>query len=197
MRSCAAVLVLLAAAGPACLKADIITIDFEGFPDGTSLTTQYPGLTFSNATIITAGISLNEFEFPPHSGSNVAFDDGGPISIAFASPILSFGAYFTYSEPLTLAAFDSTSAQVATALSLFSSNLALSGDSGSSPNEFLQVSFASGISSVSITGDPLGGSFVMDDVTYTTTEAPVPEPSSIILFLTMAAGLFAARKRLV
>jgi hypothetical protein len=75
--------------------------------------------------------------------------------------------------------------------------LALSGDSGSSPNEFLQVSFASGISSVSITGDPLGGSFVMDDVTYTTTEAPVPEPSSIILFLTMAAGLFAARKRLV
>ena len=194
MRSCAAVLLLLAAAGPACLKADITTIDFEGFPDGTSLTTQYPGLTFSNATIITAGISLNEFEFPPHSGSNAAFDDDGPISIAFASPILSFGAYFTYSEPLTLAAFDSTSAQVATALSLFSSNLALSGDSGSSPNEFLQVSFASGISAVTITGDPAGGSFVMDDLTYVTPTTGVPEPGSIFLLLSATACLLACRK---
>jgi hypothetical protein len=196
-------LLLTAALLPASLLADITTIDFETFPDSTPIadstpiTTQFPGLTFTDATIITAGISLNEFEFPPHSGSNVAFDDGGLISIAFASPILSFGAYFTYSEPLTLAALDSTSVQVATALSLFSSNLALSGDSGSSPNEFLQVSFASGISAVTITGDPLGGSFVMDDVMYTTPEAAVPEPSSIILFLTCAAGLFAAHRKLV
>jgi hypothetical protein len=175
-------LLLLAAAGPACLKADIITIDFEGFPDGTSLSTQYPGLTFSNTTIITAGISLNEFEFPPYSGTNAALDDGGPIFIAFASPILSFGGYFTYAEPLTLAALDSTSTQVASATSAFSNNEALS---------------AGGVSSVTITGDPGGGSFVMDDVTYTTPEATVPEPGSIFLLLTGTAGLLAFRKRLL
>ena len=77
-------------------QAGIVTVDFETFPDGTpipdstSITTQFPGLIFTNTTVITAGISLNEFEFPPHSGTNVAFDDGGPISIDFASPISSF-----------------------------------------------------------------------------------------------------------
>ena len=192
MRSCAAVLLLLAAAGPACLKADIITIDFEGFPDGTIITTQFPGLTFTNTTVITAGISLNEFEFPPHSGSNVAFDDGGPMSILFDSPVLSFGGYFTYLEPLTLAAFDATSTQVGSAVSSYSSNLAISGDTGSSSNEFLAVNFASGISSITISSDPLGGSFVMDDATYTST---APEPSSIFLLLSGTAGLLAFRKR--
>jgi hypothetical protein len=48
-------------------EARATTIDFEGFPDSTIVTTQYPGLTFSNTIILTSGISLNEFEFPPHS----------------------------------------------------------------------------------------------------------------------------------
>ncbi|MBZ5726640.1 MAG: hypothetical protein LAP87_16770 [Acidobacteriia bacterium] len=164
----------------------IITLDFEGFPDSTSLTTQYPGLTFTDATVITAGISLNELEFPPHSGSNVAFDDGGPIFIQFSHPTDLFDGYFTYTVPLTILAFDASSTQVASAVSSFSSNLALSGDAGSSPNELLSVTFLGGISSVTISGDPAGGSFVMDDVTYTTA---VPEPRSsvgiclVILFL--------------
>jgi hypothetical protein len=196
-------LLLAAALLPASLLADITTIDFETFPDSTPIadstpiTTQFPGLSFFNTTVITAGITLNEFEFPPHSGSNVAFDDGGPIFISFDSPILSFSAYFTYAEPLTLAAFDSTSAQVASAFSLFSNNEALSGDTGSSPNEFLEVRFDSGISSVTIMGDPLGGSFVMDDVTYTTSQATVPEPNSLILLLTCIGGLLTLRKRLL
>ena len=33
---------------------------FESFPDSTILTTQYPGLTFSNAIILTAGITLHK-----------------------------------------------------------------------------------------------------------------------------------------
>jgi hypothetical protein len=178
-------LLLLAVAAllPVPLAADILT--FEGFSDSTSLTSQYPGLTFQSATVITAGISLNEFEFPPHSGINVVFDDGGPISILFASPIIGFSGYFTYGLPLTLNAFDSGSNQVGQALSLFSSNLALSGDTGSSPNEFLSLSFAAGISSVTITGDPAGGSFVLDDATFT----PVPEPNSLVLLLTMATTI--------
>jgi hypothetical protein len=66
--------------------------------------------------------------------------------------------------------------------------LALSGDPGSSPNEFLSVSFASSISSVTITGDPAGGSFVMDDATLATADTEsVPEPTTFSL---IAACLF-------
>lgn len=189
--------VLLTAAlvmGPPTVNANIIAVDFESFGDGTLITTQIPGLTFSNATVITAGISLNEFEFPPRSGTNVIFDDGGPITISFSAtlPVLSFSAYFTYLTPLTLMAFDLSNNPMALASSLFASNLALSGDPGSSPNELLQLGFNSGISKIVITGDNLGSSFTLDDLTVTT----VPEPSSIILLLTLAVGtLRLANKR--
>jgi len=157
--------------------------------DSTTLTTQFPGLIFSDATVISAGISLNEFELPPHSGTNVVFDDGGPMTISFASPVLSFGGYFTYEEPLTIDAFNASSTQVATATSLFSTNDALFGDPGSSPNEFIEASFASGISSVTITGDPAGTSFVLDDATYTTAApAAVPEPGTAFLLLIVIMG---------
>ena len=171
--------------GFAVVSARGDTIDFETFPDSTPITTQFPGLTFTNTTVLSAGIGLNELEFPPHSGTNVALDDGGPISIAFDNPISSFSGFFTYDELLTLAAFDALDDQVATATSLFSSNDALFGETGSSPNEFLQVSFAAGISSITIAGDPAGESFVMDDISFTSTAA---EPASLLLLVTGALG---------
>jgi hypothetical protein len=126
-----------------------ITIDFEGLADSTILSTQYAGLTFSNAIILTSGIGLNEFELPPFSGSNVASDNNGPISISFDDPVLSFGGYFTYYEPITLVAFDISNNQIKSATSQFNKNVACGdgppclGDPGSSPNEFLFVAFAS------------------------------------------------------
>jgi hypothetical protein len=178
------------------LLATPTVITFEGLPDGTVLTTQYPGITFSDAIILTAGISLDEFEFPPKSGNSVASDNGGPMGITFANPVTSFGGYFTYAEPLVLAAFDSTSKQVASVASLFSNNEALSGDLGSSPNEFLLVSFASGISSVKITGDPGGASFGLDDAAFTTGASAIPEPSCMRLGLAGGAVLlFIWRRR--
>jgi hypothetical protein len=180
---------------PSFLFAD--TIDFEGLPDSTQLTTQYAGLTFTNATVITAGISLNEFEFPPNSGVNVVFDDGGPITIDFSTAVSSVGAYFTYIEPLTLDGFDATDNLLASATSAFSSNDALYGDPGSSPNEFISISDAGGISSITITGDPAGDSFVMDDLTFTPiTTTSAPEPSSGLLLLTSAIVLMAFHRRI-
>src|ERR1035437_10469801 len=111
------ILAFLALAAPAILVAGPITIDFEGLPDSTILTNQYPGVTFSNAVILTAGISLDEFEFPPHSGTNVASDNGGPMTIMFGSPVTSLSGYFTYAEPLSLAGFDILSNPVGTATS--------------------------------------------------------------------------------
>jgi hypothetical protein len=170
-------------------------IDFESFNDGDILTSQIPGLTFTNTIVLSAGISLNEFEFPPYSGNNVASDNGGPITIDFASPITSFSGYFTYLEPLTIAAFDASNTEVTAAASAFSSNDALFGDPGSTPNEFLQVSFAAGIASVIIEADPNGGSFTMDDLTYASAApSTVPEPGTAILIL-IGAGILATLRR--
>jgi hypothetical protein len=185
---------LLTGLGAVPVVAGTVTLSFEGFPDSTVLTSQYAGVSFVNTVIFSAGISLNEFEFPPHSGVNVASDNGGPISISFASPILSFAGYFTYVEPLILRAFNAADVQVASAVSTFSTNDALFGDSGSSPNELLQVLFADCISRVTITGDPFGGSFAMDDATITMTTS-VPEPSSTLLLLASVATIAVSARR--
>jgi len=183
------------------LQAGTIVLNFEGFADSTFLTTQYPGLSFSNTQILTAGIGLNEFEFPPRSGVNVASDNGGPISILFATPATSFSGNLTYTVPLTLRAFNGLGTQVASATSKFASNLAClagppcSGASGSSPNELLQVSSAAGISKVTITGNPAGGSFALDDAGITTTVAAVPEPSTFAFGLTGFGLIALFRKR--
>lgn len=180
---------------PVTLYASVI--NFEGFPDSTILTTQYPGLNFANAIILTAGITLNEFEFPAHSGVNVASDNGGPMTIIFSPPVQSFSGFFTYSEMLTLRAFDTGSNQVATATSHFTNNEALSGVVGSIPNEILQVS-AAAISKVTITGDPAGGSFVLDDASLggpATTTIPVLSPPMLAAFALLLAGLGACAAR--
>jgi hypothetical protein len=190
-------LVVLLAVSAIPVWADTTVITFEGLGDGTVVTNQFSGVTFSNATVLTAGISLNELEFPPESGTNVVFDDGGPMSISFATPLTSFSGFFTYAEQLTLIGFDGFGNVVGTTFSAFDSNLALSGEPGSTPNELLQVSFAGGISSVMIEGDPGGGSFVLDDATLTTQSA-VPEPGSFFLLCAGSAclGLRALSKRI-
>ena len=180
--------------GLGAAKADTL-LDFEGFSDSTILTNEYLDVTFANAVILSSGISLNEFEFPPHSGTNVASDNNGPMSIGFSTPVTSFSGYFTYLEPLELDAFDASNNVVATVFSTFASNDALFGNPGSSPNEFLHVSYAGGISHVMVTGDLSGGSFTLDDATYSNGAPSVPESSSLALLSTGLAlvGYFRGR----
>lgn len=183
---------VLALALTPILWADTV-LTFEGFPDSTILTTQYPNVAFTNAIILTAGISLNEFEFPPHSGANVASDNGGAMSISFSTPVQSFAGYFTYAEQLTIDAYGAGNTLLASVTSPYSNNEALSGVPGSTPDQLLRVS-GSGIVRVSITGDPAGGSFVIDDATYGTA---VPEPASARLFgiVALCVGFFAFWRR--
>ncbi len=146
-------------------------MNFEDLADGTILFNQYPNLTLTNAIVLTAGIGLNEFEFPPHSGSNVVTDNGGPMSITFSGPVERFAGHFVYLKPLTLRGFDAQDREIARATSAFSKNLACPsgppcpGDIGSSPNELLQLSSGAGITRITITGDVGGSSFALDDVT--------------------------------
>jgi len=62
---------------PQLLLASSIVITFGSLTDSELLTTQFPALVFSNAIALTAGISLNEIDFPPHSAVSVVGDDGG------------------------------------------------------------------------------------------------------------------------
>lgn len=196
IRSCALrllVLALLLAGVSPALFGDIIPIDFEGLSDSTFITTQFPGVVFSNAITLTAGISLNEFDFPPRSGVNVASDSGGAITISFSSPSLDFLGYFTYAVPVTLQGFGASNNLLASVSSLFSTNTLSGGDPGSSPNELLEMTSALGFSKVVITGDPAGGSFTLDDVVITTGQvSSVPEPLSAVstaLSLLLLAGI--------
>jgi hypothetical protein len=175
---------------PGLVFGSPLLLDFEGFADGTFLTTQYPGVSFSNAQVLSAGVSLNEFEFPPHSGVNVVSDAGGPLSISFSTDVTDFGGFFTYGTHLLLAGFDRGNNKVASATSMFTNNEGLSGVPGSGPNEFIQLNFPNGISSVTITGDLSGGSFALDDVGFTPIAAnTVPEPTTG--FMVFSGGILA------
>lgn len=148
--------------------------DFENFDDGAAIT-QYANLVFANSTVIASGISLNELEFPPHSGSNVVFDDGGPMTITFNGTVSSFSGYFTHTARLTLTAFDAANNPVASKTTASVNNLGLSGDSGRTPNELVGISFAGGISKVVISAASGGNSFTLDDIDFnsTTNRPPV------------------------
>jgi hypothetical protein len=166
-------------------------ITFEGLDDLTPVTTQYQslGVSFQNATVLTAGVSLNELEFPPASGVNVAYDEGGPISLSFSAPISSFSARFTYAAPLEIRAFNSVGMLLGDVFSRFSSNLALSGELGSSPNELLGVSGLLGITLILIGALPEGASFTMDNVSFA-----VSEPAAVWLVAMGVLILSAWRK---
>jgi hypothetical protein len=165
------------------------SVNFEQFYDAQPVTSQISGLTFGNAIALQAGLTLNEFEFPPKSGTVVLSDDGGAMSILFSVHVLSFSGYFTYLVGLKVTAFDDAGTVIATANSAFGSNLLLSGDTGSSPNELISMAYGGGIRRVQISGAATGQSFVLDDLSYTFA-ATVPEPSSrtLIMFALIASA---------
>lgn len=164
------------------LNALAMTYDFEAFNDNYNLTNDMVGLTFSNSLVFSAGISLNEYDFPPHSGQNVVTPEtGSDIYIAFDDPVSYIGAFFTFSDQLTLNAYSSTNTLLASVQSIGSNVLG--------GWEDIHIS-GEGISYLSVSGV---SAFTLDDLTITGAQT-VPEPST--LFLLTTCGLFIAGFRL-
>jgi uncharacterized protein (TIGR03437 family) len=157
------------------LRAQTV-LDFDSLKDGDAVTSQFAGVTFANAQALSAGFSLDDVDYPAHSGSNAIADTGGPISVAFASAISAFSGYFTHSKPIAVTAFDVAGKQLVTTSSL-KNNAAVSGD-GSAPNELLSL-IGTNIVKIVIAGDPAGGSLVADDLSFTIPAKPVAPPYTL------------------
>jgi len=158
-------------------------LNFEDLTDQVLITSQYAstGVIFSNAIALTAGFSFNEIDFPPHSGQVVIGDDNGgiPMEFFFTTPVNDVSAWFTYSSPLTITAFDLTNIVLGTANSIGADN------TGSSTQ--ITLGFQ-GISRVTVSGET-GNSFTMDDLRF------VPEPTILELLGIGLLSTFFSRKK--
>lgn len=175
------------------VRASIITEDFESFSDSDIITNEITGMTFSNTMALSSGISLNDAEYPPKSGTNVVVDDGGAIEINFNSPVYMVSAYLTYLAQVSMYAYDISNSLIGTDISDFMENY---DSSGNTPNELFQISSNTGISSIVFIGDSSGYSFVLDDLSVDNEKQhSVPEPGSLALMLAALAGLVSIRRK--
>jgi hypothetical protein len=172
---------------PATLWADQ-TLTFEGFAPYTVLTTQYPGINFQGATVLTLGAGLNP-QFPPHSGVNVVYNPSGPMQLVFSNPIAYFSGYLTYNSGMNIQAFDIFNNLLGTVNGAYSSNYV---GTGNPPNELLTIT-APDITKVVLSGGG-GNNFTLDDVRFTGSQS-VPLPAGILLLGPGLAGLAALRRR--
>jgi hypothetical protein len=156
-------------------RAQLTVLDFENLGDSTIVSAQYSGegVTFSgDPEIQTANISLNQFSFPPHSGNNVLDNVGGDITATLSGPVSLVEGYFTYTEPVTITAYNSLNIEIGSVTSVDSQNWVGNGagSGGSdlgSPNELISLSDP-GIASIVIStpDSPPDGQFTMDDFTF-------------------------------
>jgi len=121
-------------------------IDFEDIPDLTSVNDFYAtnGIHFSNAISLTAGFSLNEFDYPPHSGSVAIGDDFAPIEMTFNGSASNISAYFTYGSQLTFSAYGTGGTLLGTFVNAGFDNLGVT--------ELVSLGF-SGVQSLTIAGE--------------------------------------------
>lgn len=167
------------AATPACATL----IDFEGLPDSYTLTSDLPGASFTGATILTAGLGLNEVDFPPTSGDNVVAGLAGILSILFDTPASAVSGYFTYASTLHFIGKNGSGTVLFDAFSPTASNLGLAGFLSWTALDLLTLEITSGDTSA----------FTIDDLDVTSASGSVPEPASLLLaMLGLALAALAA-----
>jgi hypothetical protein len=103
------------------------------------------------------------------------------MTLLFSSPVTQVSAFFTYAMPLTLTAWD--------ALDVFPRQHPVGvldqcgafGRSGLFAQRIPATRVRLGDLEAHVSGDAGGGSFVLDDLSFTPTALPVPEPATAAL----------------
>jgi len=194
------VLALMLLAGVTALKADTVVLNFEDLPDanlfssgGQNIGNFYSGVTFGPYV---TGLSVSRFggydnaAYPTHSGDVAVwsvFDNDTTLVFSVLRDSVSF--WYTSLDPITLTAFDFGSGTLGSIVG------AANTDGTTGTSSLLSIA-GSGIASVTISSS--AGQYVFDDLQFSTDagSAPVPEPSSLVLSITMLAvcGIFARRR---
>jgi hypothetical protein len=171
-----------------------VLFDFEDYADGDE--PELAGLArFHAAVVLEAGISLNEFEVPPKSGSRVLANLSDLLTIQFPSGLDRLSGHMTYGQPVTIS-FYGLSGLLGTISSGYDSNLLLTGDLGSAPNELFAFDPAAAIRAVTFAAaGPM--SFVLDDLLAQPLPpvVAVPEPGTPGLALAGLAMMAWFRRR--
>lgn len=166
-----------------------VTLDFESLPDQLVVGNEYAGLGLSmvhGALSLTAGFSLNEVDFPPHSGVVALGNEltSSPLELLFSTPTNGLSAWFTYSAPLSIMSYaiDGTTL-LGTVSSLSSSNFGRS--------ELIDFGF-SNVGRVVIQSADY---YILDDLRFDSHAAPEPTSLGLVAFALAAAGMTASRSR--
>lgn len=165
---------------------------------GDIATSQYTGVVFSGASVLTENSELNP-AFPPKSDPNVVYDYlNGTITLDFTVPVSEIGAYVTGNFSITESIYDGATLLGTTATG--GANATGAG-TGLDPNIFLDLSSMENITSAVFTNNQGGASntFTLDDVTVVSSTGiitnGVPEPSTWALMGLGFAGIGIAAYR--
>lgn len=170
-------------------------IDFDNLEDFAVATSGISGVDIEGLVALSAGLSLNEFQFPPRSGSIAATNESSEVIFVFGPRIFSFSAYFSYVEPFQLFAYGVNGENLGIFPSAKNSHFADGDSLVNFIHEEIKIFAEEPISKIIISSDSTY-SYVVDDVTFShVTQVPELSTSMYFIFgLTLISGCFARRK---